>query len=111
MTVRVVDKTGKEIKATQLASATATKAEMWHGSGVTKSGFAVRFSDNGAGRVRLFDNAGTAVSTNINLAAVSGNAIAGNGGRGDGVGFHGNGNDAYASVAIGKDEAGKTTSG
>jgi len=107
VTVRVVDKTGKEIKATQLASATATKAEMWHGSGVTKAGFAVRFSDNGAGRVRLFDNAGTAVSTNIDLAAVSGNPIAGNGGRGDGVGFHGNGNDAYASVAIGKDEAGK----
>ena len=57
--------------------------------------------------VALADNAGTAVSTNIDLAAVSGNPIAGNGGRGDGVGFHGNGNDAYASVAIGKDEAGK----
>jgi len=106
--VRVVDKTGKEIKATQLASATATKAEMWHGAGVTKGGFAVRFSDNGPGRVRLFDNAGTPVSTNIDLAAVSGNPIAGAGGRGDGVGFHGNGNDAYASVAIGKDSDGKS---
>lgn len=107
VTVRVVDKTGKEIKATQLASATPTKSEMWHGSGVTKNGFAVRFSDNGPGRVRLFDNAGTPVSTNIDLAAVSGNPIAGAGGRGDGVGFHGNGNDAYASVAVGKDADGK----
>lgn len=107
VTVRVVDKTGKEIKATQLASATATKSEMWHGSGVTKSGFAVRFSDNGVGRVRLFDNAGTPISTNIDLAAVSGNPIAGAGGRGDGIGFHGNGNDAYATVAIGKDADGK----
>ena len=105
--VRVVDKTGKEIAATQLVSATATKSEMWHGIGVTKSGFGIRFSDNGVGAVRLFDNTGKAVSTNINLATVSGNPVAGAGGRGDGVGFHGNGNDAYASVAAGKDADGK----
>jgi len=106
-TVRVVDKTGKEIAATQLVSETPTKAEIWHGVGVTKSGFAVRFSDNGPGRVRIFDNAGKPASTNIDLATISGSPIAGNGGRGDGVGFHGNGNDAYASVAAGKDADGK----
>lgn len=105
--VRVVDKTGKEIKATQLAGATPTKTEMWHGIGVTKNGFAIRFSDNGPGRIRIFDNAGTAVSTNLDLATIAGNPIAAGGGRGDGVGFHGNGNDAYASVAIGKDGDGK----
>lgn len=101
--VRVVSPTGTEIKATQLASATATKTEMWHGVGVTKNGFAVRFSDNGPGAIRLFSNDGTPVSTNINLGDLTGQPIAAGGGRGDGVGFHGNGNDAYASVAIGKD--------
>ncbi|MCC7376044.1 MAG: hypothetical protein IT581_15405 [Verrucomicrobiales bacterium] len=105
--IRIVDPTGKEVKAAQLAGAAPTKTEMWHGLGVTKNGFAVRFSDNGPGAIRLFDNAGTPVSTNIDLATLVGNPIAGGGGRGDGVGFHGNGNDAYASAAIGKDADGK----
>lgn len=105
--VRVVDKTGKEIKTVQLVGETPTKSEMWHGIGVTKNGFAIRFSDNGPGRIRLFDNAGTPKSGNIDLGTVAGNPIAGGGGRGDGVGFHGNGNDAYASVATGTDGDGK----
>lgn len=98
---RVVDATGKEVKAVQLASANPTKTEMWHGIGVTKNGFAIRFSDNGPGAIRLFDNTGTAVSTNIDLAVLTGQPIANGGGRGDGVGFHGNGVDAYAAVAFG----------
>jgi len=105
--VRVVSPTNTEIKAVQLASATATKTEMWHGVGVTKNGFAVRFSDNGPGAIRLFNNDGTPASTNLNLGDLTGQPIAVGGGRGDGVGFHGNGNDAYASVAIGKDGDGK----
>lgn len=107
MIVRVVDRTGKEVAATKLVSANPTKTEMWHGVGVTKSGFAVRFSDNGPGAIRLFDNAGVAVSTNIDLATLVGSAIGGAGGRGDGIGFHGNGNDAYAVAAIGSDADGK----
>ncbi len=106
--VRVVDKTGKEITPAQLVGETPTKVEMWHGVGVTKNGFAIRFSDGGPGRIRLFDNAGKPVSTNIDLATVAGTPIAGGGGRGDGVGFHGNGNDAYAAVAAGKDADGKS---
>ena len=105
--VRVVSPAGQEIKAVQLAGATPTKTEMWHGVGATKNGFAVRFSDNGPGVIRLFNNDGTPASTNLNLGELVGNPIAAGGGRGDGVGFHGNGNDAYASVAIGKDGDGK----
>jgi len=105
--VRIVSPAGQEIKAVQLAGATPTKTEMWHGVGVTRNGFAVRFSDNGPGVIRLFNNDGTPASTNLNLGELVGNPIAAGGGRGDGVGFHGNGNDAYASVAIGKDGDGK----
>lgn len=105
--VRIVSPTGSEIKAVQLASATATKSEMWHGVGVTQNGFAVRFSDNGPGAIRLFANDGTPLSTNLNLGELTGQPIAAGGGRGDGVGFHGNGNDAYASVALGMDGDGK----
>ncbi len=106
VTVRIVAPNGDEVKAVQLASATATKTEMWHGLGVTRNGFAVRFSDNGAGAIRMFANDGTPISTNINLAELTGQPIAGLGGRGDGVGFHGNGNDAYATVAAGRDGEG-----
>ncbi len=105
--VRVLKADGTEVKAIQLASETPVKAEMWHGVGVTKSGFAVRFATPEGVKIRLFDNTGTATSTNIDLAVVGGNAAAGSGGRGDGVGFHGNGNDAYAAVGTGTDAEGK----
>lgn len=105
--VRVVDPTGKEVKAVQLASETPTKTEMWHGVGVTRNGFAVRFSNNGPGAIRLFDNSGTPVSTNIDLAAHTQQPLAAGGGRGDGIGFHGNGVDAYALATIGADGDGK----
>ncbi len=106
--VRILDRTGKEIKATQLVSETPTKSEIWHGVGVTKNGFAVRFAGaNGRATVRLFDNAGSATSTNIDLATVAGSEIAAGGGRGDSVGFHGNGNDAYVVANVGNDAEGK----
>ncbi len=104
--VRIVSPAGAEIKSVQLVGATPTKAEMWHGVGVTKNGFAVRFSDNGPGTIRLFNNDGTPASANLNLGDLTEQPIAAGGGRGDGVGFHGNGNDAYAAVAIGRDEEG-----
>jgi hypothetical protein len=46
----------------------------------------------------MFDNAGNPTTGDINLATVTGNPQAGGGGRGDGAGFHGNGNDAYVAV-------------
>lgn len=109
VTIRIVKPDGTEVKPIQLASATATKSEMWHGIGTIKTGFGVRFGgDDGRAKVRLFDNAGTpTVSTNIDLGTLVGNPVAATGGRGDGVGFHGNGNDAYAVVGVGNDADGK----
>jgi hypothetical protein len=100
---RIVDATGKVIKAETLVSETPDKAEMWHGSGVTKDGFAIRFMTAGTATVRLFNNSGTPISTNINIAELTGNPIAGGGGRGDSAGFHGNGTDAYVIVNTGTD--------
>lgn len=106
--VRIVDRTGAEVKPVQLVSDAPTKAEMWHGVGVTRNGFAIRFAGaDGRARIRLFDNAGTPLSTNIDLATVATNEVLAAGGRGDGVGFHGNGNDAYAAVAAGVDGEGR----
>ena len=99
---RIVSPAGAVVKAETLVSETANQtanAEMWHGVGVTKNGFAVRFkAPNGRATVRMFDNAGTPTSTNIDLGTLSGHEEAAGGGRGDGVGFHGNGKDAYVSV-------------
>jgi hypothetical protein len=98
---RIVDQTGKEIKAVSLVSELPEKAEIWHGVGVTKNGFAVRFAAGGRTTIRLFDNAGNPTSTNIDLATLADDAAAAGGGRGDGSGFHGNGNDAYVAVTSG----------
>lgn len=100
---RIVKPTGEEVSPVKLASATKTGGNMWHGVGVTKNGFALCFSD-GPARFRIFANDGTPItSTNIDLASLAGNPVAGMAGRGDGGGFHGNGNDAYVAVAMGKD--------
>jgi len=103
---RIVDATGKEIRPVGLVSSEPVKSEIWHGVGVTKNGFAVRFSWNGVGAVRLFDNSGAPISTNLNIATITGKAGAANGNRGDGTGFHGNGVDAYVVVNSGTDEQG-----
>ena len=99
---RIVDPTGKVIKAETLVSDTPVKTEMWHGAGATKDGFAVRFAAPSA-TVRLFDNTGNPVTTNLDLGTLTTFAIAGGGGRGDGAGFHGNGKDAYVVVSTGTD--------
>lgn len=105
--VRIVDRTGKEINAVQLASATPDLAEMFHGAGVTKDGFAVRFKGaDGRAAIRLFNNLGTPLSANLDLGVVAGNEIMAGGSRGDDVGFHGNGNDSYAATATGTDSEG-----
>jgi hypothetical protein len=101
---RIVDSTGKEVRAVGAVSATPdTGQEIWHGVGVTKDGFAVRWNKG----VRLFNNAGDPLTTtNIDLASLTGKPSAAGGGRGDGVGFHGNGVDAYALANSGTDDQG-----
>src|SRR5437762_13411342 len=100
---RLVDPTGKEIKATDLVSETSDGNEIWHGLGVTKNGFAIRFNQGNA-KVRLCDNTGKSVSTNIDLAALTGKPVPRQGGGGDGAGFQGHGRGRYA-IAKGGAEA------
>jgi len=83
-----------------LVSATNSPNEIWHGAGVAKDGFAVRFNDNTAGVcVRMFDNDGSPTTANLVLTTLTGYPQAGGGGRGGGAGFHGNGKDAYVHAA------------
>src|SRR5262245_23081002 len=99
---RIVTAAGTEVKSYSLVSAlTEAQVEIWHGVGVTSNGFAVRFAYNGRQTVRTFDNAGNPTSTNLDIAAVTGIADTSGGGRGDGAGFHGNGEDAYVVVNTG----------
>jgi hypothetical protein len=94
------------VKSYSLASASnEDRVEMWHGIGVVSNGFALRFNVTASGggstvgaNVRLFDNAGNAVSGNIAVATLTGIPATGQGGRGDSLGFHGNGKDAYVQV-------------
>lgn len=99
---RIVDPQGNVVKSETLASESPEfvgNAEMWHGAGSTANGFAIRFkSDKGPVVVRMFDNTGTPTTGELVLADLTGHPEAGGGGRGDGVGFHGNGKDAYVAV-------------
>ncbi len=93
---RIVDQTGKEVRPVGLVSETKDANEIWHGVGVTKNGFAVRFAQGGRTIVRCFDNNGDPITGNLDIGTVSGQEGAASGGRGDGTGFHGNGVDTYA---------------
>src|SRR3989442_3449243 len=73
---------------------------MWRGVGVPANGFAIRF-DHGGAKVRMFDNNGNPTTGDIDLATLTGHPETGQGGRGDGVGFSGNGADAYVNVNTG----------
>lgn len=104
---RIVTPTGSEVKGETLASESPEgPSEMWHGSGVTADGFALRFPLAGRAQIRMFDNAGNPTTGNIDLATLTGHEITSTGGRGDSIGFHGNGKDAYALMNIGIDEQG-----
>jgi hypothetical protein len=99
---RILRPDGTEVKALSLVSDSAVPNEIWHGVGVTRGGFAVRFGQSGA-KIRLFHNDGTPASENIDVALLTGNPAVADGGRGDSTGFHGNGNDAYVLVNSGVD--------
>lgn len=100
---RVVTPAGVEVKAYSLVSsmAASNNSAMWHGAGVTSNGFALRFRWQSRTTVRLFDNAGNPTSANIDLATLTGIPATSGGDRGDGVGFHGNGKDAYVYLCSG----------
>ncbi len=100
---RIVDVAGNVVKTETLVSETPIQSTIWHGIGVTKTGFAVRFSTADGATIRMFDNNGNPTSTNIILSALTGHAIAGKGDRGEAAGFHGNGKDAYVYVCTGLD--------
>ncbi|PYI87483.1 MAG: hypothetical protein DME26_06030, partial [Verrucomicrobia bacterium] len=95
---RIVTPAGAQVKGYAAASSESVGASMWHGVGVTANGFAVRFSQDAGGgiKVRLFDNAGNPTTTNIDLTTLTGQNQGGN--RGDASGFHGNGADAYVNI-------------
>ncbi len=99
VTYRVVKPDGTEIKAWSAASSEPGPSDMWHGVGVTANGFAIRWGFNGRATMRLFDNNGNPTSDNIDLGIDSGVPELNGGGRGDGVGFQGNGTDAYVHAA------------
>lgn len=101
---RIVDPAGNVVKAETLVSDTPTPGEMWHGVGVTKNGFGVRWSAGGRATVRLFDNTGNPITPNIDLGTLTGKEIAAGGGRGDSAGFHGNGDNLYVAICSGRDE-------
>jgi hypothetical protein len=98
---RIVSPTGTVIKPETLVSEKADAAESWYGMGVTANGFAVRFLSGGKTMVRMFDCDGNPVSTNLDIAALTGAPVAGLGGNGSAAGFHGNGKDAYVLVNTG----------
>lgn len=101
----VVKPNGDIVKPYSLSSEQAVEATQFNaGVGVTSNGFAIRF-DKGGPTFRLFDNDGNPTSGDINMAAQVGTFLgggpeptAGAGGRGDGVGWHGNYKDAYVNV-------------
>ncbi|MBM3847285.1 MAG: hypothetical protein FJ405_13510, partial [Verrucomicrobia bacterium] len=83
-----------------LASQDPVPTEAWHGIGVTRTGFALRFLKAGRVMVRMFNNSGEPQTGDIDLASLAGNEIHAAGGRGDNAGFQGNGDDAYVAASV-----------
>lgn len=105
---RVVDSQGNEVKPMALISTTLdAQIEMWHGIGVTRNGFAARYSVAGRAKIRMFDNNGIPQTDELDIAEITENPFMTGGGRGDSSAFLGNGQDAYVLVDRGNTEAGK----
>lgn len=93
---RILTPGGTQVKGRTAVSGDASgDNDMWSGVGVTANGFACKWNK----ALRMFDNAGNPISTNIILETLTGHPEANaSKDRGDNVGFHGNGRDAYAFV-------------
>jgi hypothetical protein len=96
---KIVTPSGQEVKGLTLADMTGARGEIWNGSAVVQDGFAIRFGN----QVRFFNNAGAPATDNVAVGDVTGNPSAGGNGRGENVGFHGNGVDAYVLAVPGTD--------
>jgi hypothetical protein len=97
---RIMTPSGTQVHAYAPLSLEPIGGNISAGIGVTASGWAARWDQDGVGAtIRLFNNAGTATPPDdINLATLSGHPEVGQGGEGGGGGFHGNGVDAYVNV-------------
>lgn len=105
--LRVVKADGSVVKAEQLLGKDPIEVQIWHGSAVTANGFVVRYAANpGGAKLQRFDNDGNKVGDEIDLATLVGSPIASGGGRGEEVGLHGNGKDAYVLAVKGTDADG-----
>lgn len=106
--VAVLKADGTVVKAEQLLGKDPIEVQIWHGSAVTANGFAIRYGATpGGAKLQRFDNDGNKVGDEIDLATVTESPISAGGGRGEGVGFHGNGKDAYVVATAGADTEGK----
>jgi len=101
----IVKKDRSFVKTETIVSSALDSGEMWGGAAVTSMGFACRWSGPLGATVRMFDNDGVAVTENIGISALTGEAATGTGGRGDDrVGFHGNGVDTYLQATTGTND-------
>ncbi len=91
---KVLTAAGAVVHAYAAASSEPVGQGMWHGAASFSNGFALRFGSDTGDKIRFFNNAGNPTTPNIKIAAAACHPEAGNGGRGDGTGFKGNGNDA-----------------
>lgn len=106
--VRVVKADGSVVKAEQLLGKDPIEVQIWHGSAVTANGFVIRYAANpGGAKLQRFDNNGNKVGDEIDLATLTGSPIANGGGRGEEIGLHGNGKDAYVLAVKGTDTEAK----
>lgn len=93
---RIVTPGGIEIKAYSAVSSSPDAGNISrNGVAVAGQGFAVRWQGVGGANVRLFDNSGAPITTNLQLAAITGSPQASGGGDGGNAGIGGNGMDAY----------------
>ncbi|MCX6916706.1 MAG: hypothetical protein NT167_27290, partial [Verrucomicrobia bacterium] len=99
---RVWTPSGLEVHSYAAASSEPIASSINRGLAATANGFAIRWgAENGQGIMRLFDNSGNPVSTNLYLTNITGHVEVGGGGDGGNCGFHGNGTDAYVWATSG----------
>jgi hypothetical protein len=103
---RIVSPSGAEVVAERLLGKEPIEVQIWHGTAVTANGFAVRYGTPAGAKLRFFKNNGDPVGDEVLAADAAGSPIANGGGRGEEIGFNGNGKDAYVLATKGTDADG-----